>query len=72
MKANTDQMKEWNETLGGAVRAKIGRDRDKPAVVRLGDPKGRPRLKLSVDATGAPKLEFLDEPGKVSYSLPQK
>ena len=47
------------------------RDRDKAAVVRLADAKGKPRIKLSVDATGAPKLEFLDETGKVTYSLPQ-
>src|SRR5215813_8694411 len=64
-------MKELRETMGGAERVMVGRDRDKAAVVRLADAKGKPRIKLSVDATGAPKLEFLDETGKVTYSLPQ-
>jgi hypothetical protein len=45
--------------------------RDKAAVVRLADANGKPRIKLSVDAAGAPKLEFLDETGKAPYSLPQ-
>jgi len=64
-------MKEWNEIPAGAPRVMVGRDRDKAAVVRLADAKGRPRIKLSVDASGAPKIEFLDETGKVTYSLPQ-
>jgi len=33
-------------------------------VIRLSDAKGKPRLKISVDAAGTPKLEFLDENGK--------
>lgn len=54
-----------------ADRVMVGRDREQAAVVRLSDTKGRPRIKLSVDAAGAPKLEFLDEAGKVTHSLPQ-
>ncbi|HEV2666673.1 MAG TPA: hypothetical protein VG324_17275, partial [Blastocatellia bacterium] len=64
-------MKELRETAGGAERVMVGRDRDKAAVVRLADARGKPRIKIAVDATGAPKLEFLDENGKVTYSLPQ-
>jgi hypothetical protein len=62
------------ETAGAGVaeRVMVGRDREQAAVVRLADAKGRPRIKLSVDAAGVPKLEFLDESGKVTYSLPQK
>jgi len=45
-------------------------DRQQAAVVRLSDTKGKARLKLSVDAAGAAKLEFLDESGKITYSLP--
>ncbi len=54
-----------------AERVMVGRDREQAAVVRLSDAKGKPRIKLSVDAAGVPKLEFLDENGKVTYSLPQ-
>jgi hypothetical protein len=28
-------------------------------------------MKLSVDAAGVPKIEFLDDAGKVTFSLPQ-
>ncbi len=54
-----------------AERVMVGRDREHAAVVLLNDVKGKPRIKLSVDAAGAAKLEFLDEAGKVTYSLPQ-
>jgi hypothetical protein len=56
---------------GVAERVMVGRDREQAALVRLSDIKGRPRLKLSVDAAGVPKLEFLDETGKVTYTFPQ-
>jgi hypothetical protein len=61
------------ETAGAGVaeRVMVGRDREQAAVVRLSDVKGRPRIKLSVDAAGVPKLEFLDEAGKVTYTFPQ-
>lgn len=54
-----------------AERVMVGRDRENAAVVRLSDTKGKPRIKLSVEVGGSPKLEFLDETGKVTYSLPQ-
>jgi hypothetical protein len=64
-------LKELRETPGGAERVMVGRDREQAAVVRLSDAKGKPRIKLSVDVAGLPKLEFLDETGKVTYTLPQ-
>lgn len=64
-------MQKFRETAGGAERVMVGRDRQQAAVVRLSDMKGKTRIKLSVDAAGAAKLEFLDETGKVTYSLPQ-
>ncbi len=65
-------MQKLRELAGGAAeRVMVGRDREQAAVVRLSDTKGKPRIKLSVDAAGLPKLEFLDETGKVTYSLPQ-
>jgi len=68
--AKTAAMKELRETAGGAERVMVGRDREQAAIVRLADAQGKPRIKLSVDAAGAPKLEFLDATGKVTYSLP--
>jgi hypothetical protein len=69
----TAAMKALREMPGAIVadRVMVGRDREQAAVVRLSDVKGRPRIKLSVDAAGVPKLEFLDETGKVTHSLPQ-
>lgn len=64
-------MKELRATPGGAERVMVGRDREQAAVVRLSDANGKPRIKLSVNVAGVPKLEFLDEAGKVTYSLPQ-
>ncbi len=69
----TAAMQKLREMAGGAAeRVMVGRDREQAAVVRLSDTKGKPRIKLSVDLAGSPKLEFLDEAGKVTYSLPQK
>jgi hypothetical protein len=56
----------------GLERVSVGRGRDQTAAVVLSDPKGRARIKISVDATGTPRLEFLDETGKVTYSLPEE
>jgi hypothetical protein len=56
---------------GTSERAFVGRDRENASVVRLNDAKGKTRVKLSVDAGGSPKLEFLDEAGKVIYSVPE-
>ena len=69
----TAAMKALRESAGASVadRVMVGRDREQAAVVRLSDAKGRPRLKLSVDAAGLPKVEFLDETGKVTHTLPQ-
>jgi hypothetical protein len=68
--AATQKMRE-QAAPGTAERAFFGRDRENASVVRLNDVNGKPRVKISVDASGAPKLEFLDETGKVTYSLPQ-
>ena len=44
-------------------------ENDASAVVLM-DTESRPRIRMEVDASGAPSLEFLDEHGKVTYSLP--
>jgi hypothetical protein len=63
-----NELRERGET--GARRFYAGRDPSKAAVVVLADPQGRPRLRMSVDSLGAPRLEFLDENGTVTHHLP--
>ena len=45
---------------------------DKSATVVLSDGAGKPRLTMTVDAEGNPRIEFLDAEGKVVSRLPQK
>lgn len=52
-------------------RLRIGRDHDKSSVIKLKDAKGNVRIELKVDANGDSKLNFLDDSGKVIYSLPK-
>lgn len=56
----------------GATRFFAGNTPDKNSVVVLSDAKGQPRLRLSVSPAGEAKIDFLDENGKVTYSLPQQ
>lgn len=51
-------------------RVKIGRDFDKSAIIKLRDAKGKTRIDMKVGANGEAKLNFLDDAGKVVYSLP--
>jgi hypothetical protein len=58
---------------GGEIRATrffAGKDASKSAVVSLADPRGRPRLRLSVDSLGTARLEFLDDSGRVTHAVP--
>jgi hypothetical protein len=56
---------------GGARRVFLGSE-DRTAALRMSDVAGRERIRLSVDGANAARLEFLDESGKVVYSLPPK
>ncbi len=49
----------------------IGKAWNKKSLIQMSDAKGNMRLELSVEPTGNPKLNFLDENGKVIYSLPK-
>ncbi|HEX8118390.1 MAG TPA: hypothetical protein VF521_14025, partial [Pyrinomonadaceae bacterium] len=69
-KAALKEMKERGDFL--VNRLMVGRGRDKSAFVTLADAKGRPRIKISVAADGSPRLDFLDESGKVTHSLPEE
>lgn len=53
-----------------ASRVYLGRGRSRSAALTLGDPQGRTRLRLTVDSLGTARMEFLDEAGRVTYSLP--
>ena len=44
---------------------------DRSATLALSDAAGKPRLTLTVDADGKPRIEFLDETGKVVSRLPR-
>lgn len=49
----------------GAPRMFVGRDERKAAVVDLKDQHGRSRLRLIVDSLGDPRIEFLNDSGRV-------
>lgn len=48
----------------------FGKRRDNSMMLLMSDIKGRPRIRMQVAPDGTPKLDFLDEAGKVIYSLP--
>jgi hypothetical protein len=56
----------------GPRRVFVGKTTDRSAAVVLADAQGRPRLTLTVDATGNPRIEFLDDAGKVVARIPEK
>lgn len=62
------EMRERGELM--VNRLAVGKGRDKSAFMSLSDAKGKPRVRISVAAGGDPKIDFLDEAGKVTYSLP--
>jgi hypothetical protein len=62
--------KERGEALSGARRVFLG-SQDRTAALRLMDTGGRERVRIVVDASNQARLEFLDEAGKVVYSLPR-
>lgn len=67
-------MKELHESAArgeyGATRVFVGKNQNHDAEVLLADAEGKPRLRMTVDAAGNAKVEFLDAAGKVVYSLP--
>jgi len=53
-----------------APRVFVGRSLDRAAAIVLSDPQGRPRLRIRVDSSGVPALDFLDQDGRVTFTLP--
>ncbi|GLC24940.1 hypothetical protein [Roseisolibacter agri] len=72
--ARTEALRRWQEPRDGqplfAQRVYVGRDVAKSALVNLSDRSGKPRVRLVVDSLGRASLDFLDETGRVTYSLP--
>ena len=56
----------------GPRRVFVGKNGDRAALVSLADAQGKPRLVLTVDPAGNPRIEFLDESGKVVTRVPEK
>ena len=52
------------------VLAVYQRPQDKTVALRLMDPEGRERIRISVDSNSNARLEFLDEEGSVIHTLP--
>jgi catechol 2,3-dioxygenase-like lactoylglutathione lyase family enzyme len=55
----------------GPRRIFVGKNSDRAATVSLADADGKPRLTLTVDAGGSPRIEFLDADGNVVARMPQ-
>jgi hypothetical protein len=56
----------------GPRRVFVGKTADKAATMVLSDGDGRARLRLAVDASGNPRIEFLDESGRIVGRIPEK
>ena len=58
------------ESEGTHPRLFLGKRWNNAAMLQMSDTKGRPRLRMQVAPDGTPRLEFLDEAGKVVAALP--
>ena len=75
--ARTDALRKLEEPVAGGLppgtavpRVFVGRDTSKVARLTLADKLGRPRLALSVDSLGSARIDFLDEAGRVTSTIP--
>jgi hypothetical protein len=59
-----------SEGLLMTERLRIGKDREKSSIIKMRDAKGKVRIELKVEASGNPKISFLDEAENVVYSVP--
>ena len=71
----TQKMKEMQQRAAsgefGSERLFVGTINDQP-ILSLKDKAGTPKIKIYVDKKGEPVLEFLDDNGDVTFSLPEK
>jgi hypothetical protein len=74
--ARNAAMQRWSAPRNGVPlnvqRLFIGRDYTKAAVLNLADRNGKPRLRLAVDSLGVARIEFLNDSGRVTYTLPER
>lgn len=72
--ARNAAMERWAMPRNGVPlsvqRLFIGRDVAKAAVLNLSDKNGKPRLRLVVDSLGSARIEFLNDSGRVTSTLP--
>ena len=62
--------KSLRESGFSPTRIFVGKSKEREAKVTLYDAKGNARINMMVDTAGAPRLDFMDESGKVTYSMP--
>ena len=56
----------------GATRLFAGKSRNRDATLALSDARGRERLRLVVTANGDARVEFLDEQGRATLTMPEQ
>lgn len=66
-----ERFRQSAEAQGGFSTPRLfaGKQPDKSALVVLSDPRGHPRLRLVVDSSGAPRIDFLDDAGHITRTL---
>lgn len=69
MKPGPEKDSEMN-LLSAPYRAYFGKTRENGSAMLLYDTQGRTRISMIVDKSGQPRLDFLDEKGKVVQSFP--
>ncbi|MEO8085380.1 MAG: hypothetical protein ABI763_01095 [Bacteroidota bacterium] len=70
-KQRSEQAKnKFLETIDSHNKVFVGKNRHDETGLFLFDKKTNPRLRAYVDTTGKAKIDYLDETGKVIYSLP--
>ena len=69
MKKLQDEMRAAG--MDAKSRVFVGRTEKNEAVIILADRKGKPRIMMQVNEANVPSLQFLDENGKVTLSLPE-
>ena len=71
MTTETEALQKFRDSIEpGAFRLFLGKHRNKSVALNIRDRKGNLRLHLGVDSLGTPKLDFLNEKGEITYSLP--
>lgn len=71
MEDGLEKQKALEELYSGShQRIFMGKSRNNDVSVRLCDSKGKDRIRMVIDSNDVPRMEFLDDQGKVIYSLP--